>query len=384
MNRIIMADLFWEERPVPLVGFDSDSDDPDPDRTVPPMSEPEWAVRQALTIVENPRSAVWALRRILDVFNEVRSRVHATDATMRRLMRFLVNARAKYGQRGGGLTPLITAVIANDVGVAATLVRMGARVDRRDRVLGYSPLMHAVVRRTNGAMVRLLLINGASVSFRAFDGNTPLTLAVAQSCRPSRGRVARAGRADDDDDDDDDDASRADSLTHAECLVCAVFRRMKLKLMHAAAVAQSVDEHESGVWVDVAADADAQQCEATAYETRALLRAREALDAVERISLRRAAPLARVASLGDGGVTLKDDGEHVKKTPPTPPTPPEAPKAPKAPKGPEAAKTESSYFDVESDEFDRSGPSGPSGPSVESDPHEAMCYEAAMRAMDMR
>ena len=75
-----------------------------------------------------------------------------------------------------GMTPLMLAAEANDLGPAIELVAKGALVNARSSG-GWTPLMFAA-RRGNVEMVRFLLEHGASTKVMDKDGRTPLLCAV--------------------------------------------------------------------------------------------------------------------------------------------------------------------------------------------------------------
>ena len=173
--------------PLPLGGFDSDSDDPSVNVRVKTSKtyDPSRQVRALLAVVENPRSAIWAVNGIVELLDRF-----AAEGMVSKQYdpKILLNVRCKYGERGNGLTPLIVAVIACDVGAAAVFIRRGAKIDRRDRRLGLSPLCWAAMQRDNACMIKLLLQNGATVHFRGFDGRTPLSIALSRGLRDENAR----------------------------------------------------------------------------------------------------------------------------------------------------------------------------------------------------
>ena len=86
-----------------------------------------------------------------------------------------------------GMTPLMLAAEANDLGPAIELVAKGALVNARSSG-GWTPLMFAA-RRGNVEMVRFLLEHGASTKVMDKDGRTPLLCAVIP-----RGMLGSLGR----------------------------------------------------------------------------------------------------------------------------------------------------------------------------------------------
>ena len=174
------------QKPLSKLDFESDSDDPSLNVRVKAKShEPARQIRALLAVIENPRSARWAINEMIALFDKWAAEGFVTKQYS---IRLLINTRGRYGEKGDGLTPLIAAVVARDVGAAAVFLLKGAKVDRRDRRLGYSPLMWAVSSRGNGEMVKLLLQNGASVSFHGFDKHTPLSLALTRGLRDEASR----------------------------------------------------------------------------------------------------------------------------------------------------------------------------------------------------
>ena len=78
-----------------------------------------------------------------------------------------------------GRTPLIHAVIDNQLEIARLLVESGAQIDVRD--YRGTTALHVAAQNQNLEMASLLLHHGAPIDAEDGDGNTPLSTAVFNS-----------------------------------------------------------------------------------------------------------------------------------------------------------------------------------------------------------
>ena len=79
-----------------------------------------------------------------------------------------------------GRTPLMQAVIDNNVETVKLLIQHGANVNTQD-YLGKTSALHFAAQNNSPELVELLLINRAEVDIKDINGNTPLSDAVFNS-----------------------------------------------------------------------------------------------------------------------------------------------------------------------------------------------------------
>lgn len=88
----------------------------------------------------------------------------------------LKNGAAANNTNKNGQTPLMAAIFGNHVGIAKTLITHGADLEKRTRDGGKTAL-HLAVSVGRKELIELLLMKGAKVNRRDWEGKTALTIA---------------------------------------------------------------------------------------------------------------------------------------------------------------------------------------------------------------
>ena len=91
-----------------------------------------------------------------------------------------------------GLTPLMLAAVAGNVGAAEVLIGKGADVNQRGGSIGITAL-HAAISTRKAVSVNWLLAHGADPNLAAADGSTPLILAAQVGRYAVVERLLKAG-----------------------------------------------------------------------------------------------------------------------------------------------------------------------------------------------